>query len=126
MLRATADETAALIKKAKTDSDRTITYDPRSRPEVSNLLLLASLCTGEPPENIAARIGDGGSGTLKKVVIEALNTELAPIRSRRDMLARDPAIVTETLRSGIAQANAIAEATLAEARAAMNMDYGLD
>jgi tryptophanyl-tRNA synthetase len=126
MLRATADETAALIKKAKTDSDRTITYDPRTRPEVSNLLLLASLCSGEPPENIAARIGDGGSGTLKKVVTEALNAELAPARDRRDMLARDPAIVRDTLRSGIAKANEIAEATLKEARAAMNMDYGLD
>src|SRR5687768_7426291 len=62
MLRATADETAALIKRAKSDSDRMITYEPERRPEVANLLLLASLCTGEPPETIAARISDGGSG----------------------------------------------------------------
>jgi tryptophanyl-tRNA synthetase len=126
MLRATADETAALIKKAKTDSDRTITYDPKSRPEVANLLLIASLCTGEAPEAIAARIGDGGSGTLKKVVTEALNTELAPVRNRRDMLARDLGVITDTLRRGIAHANEIAAQTLSEARAAMNMDYGLD
>src|SRR5687768_6161533 len=62
MLRASADETAALVKKAKSDSDRMITYEPERRPEVANLLLLASLCTGEPPETIAARISDGGSG----------------------------------------------------------------
>src|SRR5687767_656840 len=74
MLRATADETAALIKKAKTDTDRRITYEPERRPEVSNLLLLASLCTGEPPHAIAERIGDGGSGALKQVVTDALNT----------------------------------------------------
>src|ERR1044071_7036233 len=73
MLRATADETAALIKKAKTDTDRHITYEPGRRPEVANLLLIASLCTGEAPEAIAARIGDGGSGALKKEVTEALN-----------------------------------------------------
>jgi tryptophanyl-tRNA synthetase len=66
MLRATADETAALIRKAKTDTDRHITYEPGRRPEVANLLLLASLCTGEPPEQIAGRIGDGGGGMLKK------------------------------------------------------------
>jgi tryptophanyl-tRNA synthetase len=126
MLRATADETAALIKKAKTDSDRRITYEPDRRPEVSNLLLIASLCTGEPPASIAERIGDGGSGSLKKLVTEALNTELAPLRDRRAEFERDPQVVVEVLRRGIAQANAVADATLREARAAMNMDYGLD
>ena len=125
MLRATADETAALIRKAKTDSDRTITYDPQARPEVANLLLLASLCTGEGPESIASRIGDGGSGALKKLVTDALNAELAPVRSRRETLARDQHVIADTLRRGIAKANEIAAATLAETRAAMNMDYGL-
>ena len=126
MLRATADETAALIKKAKTDSNRTITFDPQARPEVSNLLLVASLCTGEAPESIASRIGDGGSGALKRVVTDALNAELAPVRSRRDALAKDPAVVADTLRRGIAKANEVAAATLSETRAAMKMDYGID
>ena len=120
-----ADETAALLKKAKTDSDRTITYDPERRPEVANLLLLASLCTAEPPERIAAGIGDGGSGALKKLVTEALNDAMRPIRLRRDALAQDPGIVVDVLRRGIATANDVANATLREARAAMNMDYGV-
>ena len=125
MLRASADETAALVKKAKTDSDRRITWDPARRPEVANLLLLASLCTGEPPDAIASRIGDGGSGTLKKVVTDALNETLAPIRQKREELARDPRVVVDTLRRGNEEANAVASATLHEARVAMNMDYGL-
>jgi tryptophanyl-tRNA synthetase len=45
-LRATADETTALIRGAKTDSIRRISYDPASRPEVSSLVLLAALCLG--------------------------------------------------------------------------------
>ena len=127
MLRATSDETAALIKKAKTDTDRYITYDPDRRPEVANLLLLASLCTGEAPERIAMRIGDGGSGLLKKEVTDALNTTLAAIRSRRAELALDAAaVVRSTLGKGIAEANRRAEETLREARIAMNMGYGLD
>lgn len=125
MLKATADETAALVKKAKTDSDRRITYDPERRPEVANLLLVASLCTGERPSAIADRIGDGGSGALKKIVTDALNDTLAPIRERRAALAGDLGVVTDTLRRGNQEANATADRTLAEARAAMNMDYGL-
>jgi tryptophanyl-tRNA synthetase len=127
MLRASADETAALVKKAKSDTDRHITYDPVRRPEVANLLLLASLSTGEPPESIATRIGDGGSGSLKKLVTDALNDTLAPLRTRRADLARHaPDVVRDTLSRGIAEANRAADATLREARAAMNMGYGLD
>ena len=126
MLRATADETAALVKKAKTDTERHISYDPVRRPEVSNLLLLASLCSGEAPESIAQRIGDGGSGSLKKVVTDALNETLAPIRTRRNDLAAHAAeVIRDTLRPGIATANRVADATLKEVRRAMRMDYGL-
>jgi tryptophanyl-tRNA synthetase len=125
MLRASADETAALVKKAKTDTERTITYEPARRPEVANLLLLASLCTGDTPEDIAARIGDGGSGVLKKILTEALNERFAPIRARREQLAGDRHVVTDTLRRGIATANQVADATLRQVWAAMNMDYGL-
>ena len=126
MLRATADETAALVKRAKSDTDRHITWDPDTRPEVANMLLLVSLCTGEAPDAIAARIGDGGSGTLKKTLTEALNETLEPMRVRRRQLERDAAVITDTLRRGNATANAVAEATLRETRAAMNMGYGLD
>ena len=34
-LAATADETARLLRQAKTDSDPHITYDPEDRPEVA-------------------------------------------------------------------------------------------
>jgi tryptophanyl-tRNA synthetase len=125
-LRATADETAALIKKATTDTNRNITYDPETRPAVANLLLLIALCSGEDPEHIAARIGDGGSGTLKKLLTEALNEMLAPIRSRRAALEKDaPEVLRRTLSTGIAEANRVGDATLREMRRAMNMDYGL-
>lgn len=82
-LRMSADETAKILKKAKTDAERRITFDPEGRPEVSNLLMLASLATGEAPEAIADRIGDAGAGTLKALVTESLNEMLAPLRSRR-------------------------------------------
>jgi len=122
MLGASEDETAKLIKKAKTDSERHITYDTAARPEVANLLLIASLCTGRKPEDIAAEIGDGGSGKLKSVVTEALNEHLRDLRQRRQEFAQDPTVVQRVLRRGIEQARATAVATLSEVRQVMNMD----
>ena len=118
-----ADTTAKLIRKAVTDSNRQITYDPENRPEVSNLLMLASLCTGRDPVEIADEIGDGGGGGLKKLVTESVNEFFAPIRARRVELAADPGYLIDVLRKGNARANEVGDATLAEVRAAMNMVY---
>ena len=122
-LRMSADETARAIKRAVTDADRHITYDPVGRPEVSNLVLLASLTTGREPQAVADEIGDGGSGTLKRVVTEAVNEHLAPLRARRAELAADPAELRRVLARGNAHANEVAEATLGEVREAMQMVY---
>jgi tryptophanyl-tRNA synthetase len=121
MLSATEDETASLIKKAKTDADRVITFDPDNRPEVSNLLMLIALSTGETPEAVAERIGDGGSGMLKRILTDSLNDYLRPLREKRKQLEADPAFITGVLKQGIREAREVAEQTLDEVRRVMNM-----
>lgn len=122
-LAMTEDETAKQLKRAVTDSNRHITYDPSGRPEVANLLLIAAEMTGRAPEEIAAEIGDGGGGGLKKLVTEAVNEKLRPIRQRRRELEADPAVVEAVLAAGNARANEIAETTLDQVRTAMGMVY---
>lgn len=122
MLCATEDETAALIRKAKTDADRNITYDPERRPEVANLLMLVSLCTGEEPQLIADRIGDGGGGALKRLLTESLNETLRPIRARRAQLEREGDYIRRVLLDGVEAARSMAQATLQEVRSVMNME----
>lgn len=122
-LSATAEETAKLIKKSKTDSDRFITFDRENRPGVSALLTTAKLCTGRDEVEIAAEIADGGSGMLKKYVTESVNAYLAPIRERRCELMNDMDYIKDVLHEGNRKANEIAEATLAEVREAMGMVY---
>lgn len=118
-----ADQTAKLIRKAVTDSDRHITYDPVNRPEVSNLVNLAALCTDRDPVEIAAEIGDGGGGGLKKLVTEAVNEKFAPIRAKRAELVREPGYLEQVLADGNRRANEQANATLDEVRQAMQMRY---
>ncbi|HIW75316.1 MULTISPECIES: tryptophan--tRNA ligase [Gordonibacter] len=122
-LSATDAETAKLIKKSQTDSDRNITYDFDNRPGVSALLTTAALCTGRTEVDIAAEIGEGGSGALKKYVTESVNTYLAPIRARREELLGDMAYIEDVLHEGNRRANEIANATLDEVRETMGMVY---
>lgn len=121
MLSADEDETAQLIRRAKTDSGRRITYDPKNRPEVANLLLLTSLTTGQTPEEIAEEIGDGGAGQLKRMLTESLNEYLKPHRAKRKELEQQPDYVIQVLKDGIEAARTEAIATLEEVREAMNM-----
>ncbi|MGP9019913.1 tryptophan--tRNA ligase [Streptomyces sp. BR1] len=118
-LGATPDETAAVVRRAVTDADRHITYDPATRPGVSALLDIAALCQARDPHDLAAEIGDGGAAQLKRTVTDSVNTFLAPLRARRTELAQDLTYVREVLREGNKRANAIAETTLDEVRAAM-------
>lgn len=121
MLSATEDETAKLIKRAKTDAERFITYDPVNRPEVSNLLMLIAMCTGRTPETIAEEIGNGGGGMLKNMLSESMNEYLRPLRARRAELEANPDYVRQVLRDGIDTARQYAAQTLDEVRSVMNM-----
>ncbi len=118
-----ADAVTRALKRAVTDSNRQITYDPDNRPEVSNLVLLVSLCTGEDPHAVAERIGDGGAGKLKAEVIDAVNDLLAPIRARRTELLENPDYLLQVLERGNEKAREVAIDTLADVRTAMQMNY---
>ena len=120
-IKSTADETQKMIKTAKTDSERFITYDPENRPEVANLLRVSALCLNTTPEQLAAEIGDAGARKLKEVTTDALNTYFAPIRARRIQLENDKPYIQSILQRGIEQARSVAAQTLAEVREAMNM-----
>lgn len=121
-LSASEDETAALIKKARTDADKQITYDPIHRPEVANLINLLALASGRSPEMVAESIGKGGGVGLKKELIETLNEYLRPLRLKRKALESNLDYIRSVLEQGVLQARAVGSKTLAEVRQAMNME----
>lgn len=122
-LRATADETARLLSRAKTDPERSISYDPAGRPEVASLLLLTALCRDTTPDTVAAQIGDGGAARLKAVAVEAVNDRFAVFRARRAELAADPGYLRGVLAAGNERATAIADETLRAVRELMHQRY---
>jgi tryptophanyl-tRNA synthetase len=56
-------------------------------------------------------------------VTDAVNDYLAPIRARREEYGQDRAYLRQILNEGNERARVMADATLAEVRAAMNTDY---
>lgn len=117
------DETARLLRGAKTDSKRLITYDPDLRPEVSNLLLLGALCLETTPEQLADRIGDGGASRLKTAVIEAVNERLRPIRRKRRELDGHDDYLGQILADGVERAETAANNTLSDVLRLMHNSY---
>lgn len=123
-LRASEDETAAYFKRARTDADRVITYEPDRRPEIANLLQIGAHFTGTAPETLADEVGSAGAGRLKAIVSDAVVEGLRPLRARRRELASaGPRYLAEVLARGNARANAIADRTLDEVRDLMGMRY---
>ncbi|RIQ22322.1 tryptophan--tRNA ligase [Jiangella rhizosphaerae] len=120
-LKATADETARLIRRSVTDARRDITYDPAGRPGVSSLVEIAALCLGVAPDEVAAQVGSGGSAMLKALVTEVVNEELRPVRERRAAFAAEPGLVGSLLADGAERATALAESTLADVQDALGM-----
>lgn len=123
-LRASEAETVAFIKRAKTDSQRHITYEPDRRPEIANLLTIGAHFAKTTPEAMAEEIGAAGAGRLKQVVTEVLVEGLRPMRVRRaEAAARGPEYLHGLLARGNARANQIAGQTLSGVRDLMRMAY---
>ena len=122
-LGADEDTTARMLRLARTDSLRHITYEPQGRPEVASLLQIVASLTDRSPEAVADEIGATGSAALKTLAAEVVNEALRPLRRRRGELLAEPGYLDGVLLDGTAQANALANETLDRVRKAMGMDY---
>ena len=67
--------------------------------------------------------GGLGDGTVKKLLLNVLEEELAPIRERRHQYEQDIPAVFEILRKGSEEARKVAAETLDEVRRAMRINY---
>ncbi|MDA8291249.1 MAG: tryptophan--tRNA ligase [Actinomycetota bacterium] len=113
------DEIAKKVRRAVTDTESGVRYDPESRPGVANLLEILSVATGEDPRVIASRYD--AYGPLKSDVADALVELLAPVRARVAGLSADPATVSAALEKGASKAAGVASVTLDRARAAIGL-----
>ena len=107
------------VRKAVTDTETEVRYDPVAKPGVSNLLELLSASTGGDPAELAA--GYVNYGQLKADVAEGLAELLRPVRARLEELHAERGYVESVLAEGAAKAGAIAGPTLDRAMRAVGL-----
>lgn len=117
------DEPQIIIKKIKsavTDSDGIVKYDKESKPAISNLLSIFSLCTGKSIQELEAEFEGKGYGEFKQALAEAVVETLKPIQDRYNEIINSEQL-DDILDLGRDKANVVASKTLAKAKRAMGL-----
>lgn len=109
----TPEEIIKKIKKAKTDSQATISYD-ENRPEIFNLLNIFSTAVDRDPAAIAKEYETSGNGKFKTDLADALVAKLNPIQSELSKLKNDKAHLEKVLEEGKNSAREISAKTKEE------------
>ena len=121
-LAATADETAKKIMSAVTDPARKLRSDP-GHPEVCNVYKLQRCFNSMRVADITNECQEAKIGCVdcKRLLAEAVNTDLAPLRERRIALAAHPEEIDRILRDGAERAGTVARATITEVKQAVGL-----
>ena len=101
-----------LFKRAITDCDACVRYDPENKKGISNLMTIYSAATGRSFAEIEAEFAGRGYGDFKKAVGEAVVELLRPIREEAARLLADKAYLQSIYEAGAQKASFIAEKTL--------------
>lgn len=107
------------IKRAVTDAETDVRYDPKEKPGVSSLLELLSVATGTAPTELADKYESYGG--LKADTAAAVVEFLRPVQQRFAELTKDPGYVMSVLADGAAKAEAVAAATYLKAADAVGL-----
>ena len=107
-----ADVIRKKLRRAVTDCDAEVRFDPENKPGVSNLMSILSALTGQSLDTIAADFAGKGYGAFKDAVADAVIATLAPIQQNYEKLSADKAYLESVMHSGAERASALAMRTL--------------
>ncbi|MFD7520647.1 MULTISPECIES: tryptophan--tRNA ligase [Paenibacillus] len=115
------DEPSVIRKKlsrAVTDSGREVKFDPKNKPEVSNLMGIYSQCADMTVAEVEARYEGQGYGAFKKDLAEVVVAALEPIQKRYREI-RESGELYDVLRKGAAEASELAGETIKQVKERM-------
>lgn len=118
------DEPKKIRKKvmsAVTDPGRKISYNPKKKPGISNLLTIYSLFSEKSIKELEKKFKGKGYAEFKKSVANLLIKSLEPMRQKRKELLAREVYVKEILKQGKRKAEVIAQSTIEEIKQKMGL-----
>ena len=113
------DEPSVIRKKmrrAVTDCDAEVRYDPENKPGVSNLMSILSALTGQSYDQITGEYAGKGYGAFKDGVADAVIAELEPLQERYKKIISDKAYLNDCMSKNAQRAARLAERTMTKVR----------
>ena len=101
-----------LFKRAITDCEAEVRYDPEKKKGISNLMTIYSASTGRSFAEIEQEFAGRGYGDFKKAVGESVVELLRPIREEATRLLADKTYLQKVCQEGAEKASYVAEKTL--------------
>ncbi|XP_042723727.1 tryptophan--tRNA ligase, mitochondrial isoform X1 [Lagopus leucura] len=102
------EEIVLKFRKAVTDFTSEVTYDPSSRPGVSNLVSIHSAVTGLSIEEVLHQAAGLDTAHYKMVVAESVIQKFTPIRNEIKKLQEDKTYLIKILEAGAEKAKELA------------------
>ena len=100
------------FKRAVTDSETEVRYDPEKKAGISNLMTIYAAATGRTFAEIETEFAGHGYGDFKTKVGEAVVELLRPIREKTEEILKDKAYLEDVYTDGAQRAQRIARKTL--------------
>ena len=100
------------IKRAVTDSETEIRFDPDSKPGVSNLLSIISALTGESIDSICNELNGQGYGALKNRAADVSIAALEPLQAEYKRLIAEKDYLLKIINENAQKASYLAAKTL--------------
>lgn len=104
------------VRRAVTDCDNTVIFDPENKPGVANLMSIMSALTGRSMDDISGEFNGLGYGKFKDAVADCVIATLEPIQNEYERISADKAYLQQVMDSGRDRAGALAHRTMLKVR----------
>ena len=104
------------FKKAVTDSENKVRFNPEEKPGVSNLMQIYGSITGKTMQVIEKEFEGHGYGDFKTAVANAVIEKLEPIQKKQKELLENKKYLEEIYKKGAENAKKLASKTLREVK----------
>ncbi len=104
------------LRRAVTDCEASVRFEPETRPGVANLMSILSALSGKSMEQIENEFDGKGYGQFKDAVADCVIATLEPIQKEYERISKDKAYLESVMVSGRERAQAIAYRTMLKVR----------